>query len=1011
MRSGSLSSRLLSTILPVSFLGILAVALSTYLIAREVILWEAQQGIAAVTESAAAQVRGYFEQRRSDLATVSRSPLFKDHYLNVEYGLDQEAEIYRREIGRMLLDLARRTGAYPRLSYLDASGKEVCLVEDGRIAGPAAASWAREHFDSLARLRTGQSLVSPILRVPWHGPPVVVYGTALRDPEKRPRGALMFAVSLGPVYDSLGRLHLGISGRSYLSARSSGRLRQDQPSSGRGMLTSAAAIPGTPWSVVTAVHRKDFTEHLAGIGTLTLFLSLFASMALVLIITRQVRMLLGPLRALAGAAQSYAGGDLEARVDVPGPSDISLLADSFNLMADRLKVRAEDLLQRVRELTALQSMNETVLRQLGRGAAAKACLEAVIRGLDFERGILYLVDEGRGEIVGECVYGMERVGLSDAQIKSRRIALGSGHVLAEVVRTRASIFVEDAGSDPRCDREFAARLQGRSFCAAPVIVRERVRAVLNIGFDVPDRSIPRRVARNLPLFCGAVGLALENAQLFDALVESEAHYRTAVENSPHAMVGLDQNFRVTLWNRRAEVLFGYPPAEAFGRTLELVFGPEAYKRLERRVQTEGVLRHVEVPGLSREGRRLDINLSLTGQSAGPSGALEWFAVMQDETEKKRLRAQLAEAEKLTAAGNLIAGVAHELNNPLAAVVGFAEVLKDLPAGPEEREDLRCLHQSALRCRDIVAGLLLFVRKGKAARHRLSLNYVVQAALGLFEYRMIKADGIRLDVELAPGLPEVAGEFQKIEQVLVNILSNACDVLRGRPDPRVIAVRTRVREGRPEVEIEDNGPGVPPELRRRIFEPFFTTKPAGQGTGLGLSISAQIVAEFGGELLCEEVRGGGARFSARFPPCPQDLPEPDSVMKLPPSMPGRRVLVVDDEPGLAQLMLRLLAEDGLIAGAAADPRHGLRRLREEEFDLLIADIGLGPFKGTDLVQEARKLPRPPAFILVTGDVLNQSWSRELLDLRVPILSKPFLRTEFLRVVRRVLQDLPSLGKTS
>lgn len=424
------------------------------------------------------------------------------------------------------------------------------------------------------------------------------------------------------------------------------------------------------------------------------------------------------------------------------------------------------------------------------------------------------------------------------------------------------------------------------------------------------------------------------------------------------------------------------------------------------VDTEGGVRQAEEAGAARDGRRLELNLSWTGQSAGPGGAREWFVVMQDETEKKRLQSQLIQAEKMTAVGNLISGVAHELNNPLAAVTGFAELLKDLPGKPEEKEDMRHLYESALRCRDIVQGLLLFARQGKAVRQRLSLNYVVQTTLALFEYRMIKTEGITLEVELDKSVPRFAGEFQKFQQVLVNLLGNACDALKGRIGPRVIRVRTRSREDGSVVEIEDNGPGIPLDKRLLVFEPFYTTKPAGQGTGLGLSISAQIVSEFGGTLRCDDVRGGGARFSVWLPPCPADLPEPDSVMKLPPSMPGRRVLVVDDEPELAQLMLRLLAEDGLIAVAATDAGAALLKIKEGEFDLVITDIDLGPSKGTALFKAARELARPPAFVFVTGDVLNQPLHQELSELDVPVLSKPFLRVEFLRLVRRVLQQRPS-----
>ncbi len=310
MRPLSLSSRLLVWILPVSLATALATSLSTYLIARSVILGEAQKGVVAVTEAEAAQVKAYFEQRHNDLITVSQSPLFKDHYKNVEYGLTQEAGVYRREIELVLLDLQQRTRAYPRLSYLDSSSREICLVSDGRIVKAGEKFAAPEFFAAVKRLKPGQRLVSSIAYVPWHKAPIVRYGTPIVDDTGRFRGALIFAVSLKPVYESLGRLRLGSSGRSFLSARRSGPLYDESLSPQRETLTSAAAIPGTPWAVVTAVDRRDYIANLAWVSTLTFLFALFASMLLILVITRQVRALLRPLQSLATGSRvsGYAAG-------------------------------------------------------------------------------------------------------------------------------------------------------------------------------------------------------------------------------------------------------------------------------------------------------------------------------------------------------------------------------------------------------------------------------------------------------------------------------------------------------------------------------------------------------------------------------------------------------------------------------------------------------------------------------------------------------------------------------
>jgi PAS domain S-box-containing protein len=826
VKPASLSTRLLVWILPLSLAATFALALSTYLISRRVILWQAQQGIAAVNQAAAAETRTYFEQRHADLATIAQSPLFKDHFMNVEYGLAQEAAVYRREIEKMLFDLSRRAKAYPRLSYVDASGSEIVVIQDGRPAKPSRDSVDPAFTARVLKTAPGQRLTSPIMRVPFHDSPVVRYGAPLHDEQGRTRGALIFSASLAPVYAELERMRVGESGRTYLAPRgTSGTPAGD-------LLTAEAAIAGTPWSIVTAVERADYLGPLRGVSLLTLGFALVGAVLLVILLTRQVKLQLKPIGSLVEAADAYARGDLDRRVAVEGPIEVSVLADSFNDMAASLKARTQ------------------------------------------------------------------------------------------------------------------------------------------------------------------------------ALYESETRYRAAVENSPHAVVGLDQHFRITLWNRRAEAFFGYQPSEAYGRTLALVLGEGLYKALERRVETEGSLRQIEAPGTTRDGRVLSLNLSWTGQTA-PGGSREWFVVIQDETAKKGLEAQLIQAEKMTAVGNLIAGVAHELNNPLAAVTGYADLIKRLPLAGEEKEDLRLLCENAWRCRDIVQGLLAFVRKGETASFAIPINDVVQATIALLEYRLKKSEGIQLEVELDPKSPRIGGDFQRVQQVLVNLLGNACDALKGRMNPRVIRVRTRGlgREGC-RVEIEDNGPGVPEGLRRKIFEPFFTTKKAGQGTGLGLSISAQIMAEFGGALRCEEAEGGGARFIADFPLPAEGLPEFEPEGPLPPAVHGKRVLVVDDEPHVAQMMARLLADDGLTAEMTTDPAAALDKMKAEEFDLVIADIDLGVMRGTQVFHAAQAFDKVPRFVFVTGDVLNQGLAMELALLAVPVLGKPFLRTDFLRVVRRVLQPSKS-----
>ncbi|MFA6003528.1 MAG: ATP-binding protein, partial [Elusimicrobiota bacterium] len=846
MPARSLAVRILVWILPSTLAVISIISVFTYLIARQAIVRELSEGIQSFSNISALQAGSFFEQRYNDLATISQSPLFRDHNTTAQYGLTEEAEVYRREIEKMLLDFSIRMEVYPHMGYIDSAGREVCVIRNNRIAGPKDALVTAEDSRALRGLRRGERLVSGIHKTSWHDAPLLRYSVGIFDEKGAWRGALVFDSSLAPIYRSLGRLNIGRSGRSYLTMRRGQHYdRFAPPRLANDLVTAWAAVPGTPWEILTAVSRAEFLGSLRRIATATFLLCLVASILLILIITRQVRALLAPLGLLVETARSYAQGKLDRRVKIDNPAEIATLAGAFNTMADSLERRTDDLERRVRELSALQRMNEFILFNRGRREIGRACLEAAVKGLGFDRGQLFWIDPDSREVVGECSFHTDCSGLEDEAISGQRLHMDSDDILALVARTRQAVNVTDAAHDPRCRNEALRAMWASDFCLAPLTGRNRVLGLIYVDRQRSAKPISEQELRSLNLFCSEAGLALENTQLWDAVVQSEARYRTAVENSPYAVVGLDQNLRITLWNRRAEALFGYQPTEVYGRSLNFLFADPDYRKMVREIETSGSVRQAEILGATRDKRQLELNISWSGQSAAPGAAREWFVVMQDETEKKRLHAQLLQVEKLSAVGKLIAGVAHELNNPLAAVTGFAELMADIPIKQEQRDDLRLLHSSALRCRDIVRGLLLFVRQGKPVRERVALNRAVQEAVALMEYRIVKTEGIKLEVDLDSNAPQVAGEFQKLQQVFVNLVNNACDAMRNRLGPRVIRVRTRQLEGGAALaEVEDTGPGVPEDIRTRIFEPFFTTKPAGTGTGLGLSISGQIIAEFG-----------------------------------------------------------------------------------------------------------------------------------------------------------------------
>ena len=417
-------------------------------------------------------------------------------------------------------------------------------------------------------------------------------------------------------------------------------------------------------------------------------------------------------------------------------------------------------------------------------------------------------------------------------------------------------------------------------------------------------------------------------------------------------------------------------------------------------------------------------------------------VYRDLTAQRMFQSQLLQTEKLAALGQMVSGVAHELSNPLTSILGYAQRMLLRADAAGKSPEVRQIFQEAERAAGIVRQLLFSARETPPERRRVALNQVVLRSMELQRFSMA-TEKISLELDLDPGLPVVLGDAAQLQQVLMNLVGNARQAIEQKGTGGRIRVRTlQVAERRVQLEVEDDGPGVPQSILARIFDPFFTTKAEGVGTGLGLSIVLSIVREHGGSVNVQNAAQGGAVFTV-------ELPVAEGVSLTPPwptgsfqralhlgaameaSAPGAkyvkvpdvdedphahasearqrsplsgRVLVVEDEPTVARLIADVLHDEGLVVEVLLDGREGLKRIAERRFDLVICDMRMPGLDGQQFYRQLAKSGNAlqHRFLFVTGDVIAPATQAFLEQNHLSHLAKPFRVEELTERVREVLQ---------
>lgn len=477
------------------------------------------------------------------------------------------------------------------------------------------------------------------------------------------------------------------------------------------------------------------------------------------------------------------------------------------------------------------------------------------------------------------------------------------------------------------------------------------------------------------------------------------------------------SYFLEIWNLPREDVVGKTQEEVFQDDLEPAYGQQATDRdhwvLEQRKPTG----YYEVSYPKADGSKMTLwaqKIPLLDENGEVDSIL---SVGIDISELKTAQAQiekqqeaLHQSEKLTALGSLLAGVAHELNNPLSVVVGQTMLLEEQVNEPAITARVAKVREAAERCARIVKVFLAMARQRTPVRQQVALNQVIEDALQLLAYGL-RSSGVEVERDLAEDLPPVSGDPDELTQVFSNLLVNAEQALSNIETKRRITVRTRsTGEHNVIAEFIDNGPGIPDDVRDRIFEPFFTTKPLGAGTGIGLSVCHGIVLAHGGTIDVMSRSGEGTTFRLSLP-IDASLANDEVPVDEPPAKPdGQRILVVDDEVEVAEVFAEILESVGHDVEIAHGGLAGLEALRQRDFDLIISDLRMPDLDGRALSEraEALKPGLSRRFLFLTGDTLSPMARDFLADGARPHLEKPILPADLRLAVAEttaMLRDEP------
>jgi len=530
--------------------------------------------------------------------------------------------------------------------------------------------------------------------------------------------------------------------------------------------------------------------------------------------------------------------------------------------------------------------------------------------------------------------------------------------------------------------------------------------------SVEDREIVLRHTSGRSIHCLASGFAIRDAtgrmariqgtlidiserlEMERRLRQEQEFIRRLIANFPDVIAVLDRNGRYTYVSQRVQDILGNPPQIYIGNAMARWVDPEDKPKLGEmfRKLLEGTESQVQ---FEFRAQHRDGSWRTLKASAGPlyyDGRINGIvASARDVTDSKRFEQQLAQSEKLAGMGQMLVGAAHELNNPLTAILGVGDLMRERATDEPTRRHTDIVLRQARRAAEIVQNLLAFSRPVGQGKSHVHLDKLIQDILQ-HERDTLNAKNISLQFSAPVSLPPVDGDPKLLTQAFLNIVTNAEQAISSVRDRGMLKVSVSTSGSRVLAVFSDDGPGISAEDLPRIFDPFFTTKRPGGGSGLGLTISLAVVTEHGGRIEVQSQPGTGATFQVSLPLAADvSVSDASSTKKAKPGfepLTGRSVLVVDDEDGIREIVHEGLSARGLKVDCAENSEAALELLAGHTYDFILCDFNLPGMPGNELFERVRQRPSPPVFVFITGDLLDPSQVADFRGKGAHVLQKPF-----------------------